>query len=282
MDGDFVISEKSIVSKPDCFDLNKSDSDIDIDIDEGLMNSLTLDGEEMLKNMRFVLTRQYTSNDIKVRDFYNWIRIKDAKFYLFNKEQSENKMIYKGYLAVAALNPFYELTLTYEKLDNELKLNVNATKLMDFEGPLRFGIKFEMPDGYETISYLGLKGESYCDRNEGNVFGYHTISVEDNYRNIVPQNANDHFATKYLVMDAHDFAIMCDSDKEFSFCYDCYDIDDYKNHRNEMKNSEKRYLFIDYKMCGIGTEACGPTLNDKYKVLDNDIDFSLRIFKIMR
>ena len=282
MDGDFVVSEKSIVSRPSCFDLSKVESNVEINIDEGLIKELSLDGQKLIGNMKFVLTRPYVSNDIKVRDFYDWVRIKDAKFYLFSEEQSENKMIYKGYLAVAALNPFYELTITYEKLDKEINLNVNATKLMDFEGPLRFGIRFELPDNYGAISYLGLKGESYCDRNQGNVFGYHTINIEDNYRNIVPQNANDHFATKYLVMDAHNFAIMCDSDKEFSFCYDCYDFDDYKKHRNEMKNSPKRYLFVDYKMSGVGTEACGPKLNSKYKILDDNIDFSLRLFKVKR
>ena len=153
---------------------------------------------------------------------------------------------------------------------------------MDFEGPLRFGIRFELPEGYETVSYLGLKGESYCDRYQGNTFGYHTIDIGDNYRNIVPQNANDHFATKFVLMDKDDLCILCDGDKEFSFCYDCYDLDDYKAHRNEMLPSDKRYLFIDYKMRGVGTEACGPTLNDKYKVLDKEIDFSLRIFKIKR
>ena len=249
-------------------------------IDEGLIKELSLDGQKILGNMKFVLTRPYISNDIKIRDFYEWIRIKNAKFYLYSEEESENKKIYHGYLATAALNPFYHLTITYEKLDKEVKLSVNAKKLMDFEGPLRFGIKFELPDGYSTISYLGLKGESYCDRNQGNVFGYHTVGVEDNYRNIVPQNANDHFATKYLVMDKHDFCIMCDSDKEFSFCYDCYNFDDYKKHRNEMQESGKRYLFIDYKMSGVGTEACGPKLNSKYRILDDNIDFSLRLFKI--
>lgn len=282
MDGDYVISEKSIVSKPQSFDLDKSPSSIKLDVGAGLIDALSLDGKELLQNMRFILTRPYISNDIKVRDYYNWIRIKNAKFYLFSEEQKDNVKIYKGYLATAALNPFYELTVSYETLADEIKLDIKAKKMMDFEGPLRFGIRFELPEGYETVSYLGLKGESYCDRHQGNAFGYHAIDICDNYRNIVPQNANDHFATKFVLMDKDDLCILCDGDKEFSFCYDCYDLDDYKAHRNEMLPSDKRYLFIDYKMRGVGTEACGPTLNDKYKVLDKEIDFSLRIFKIKR
>ena len=282
MDGSFVISEKSIVTKPRAFDLSKHSSDIGIDIKEGLIGKLSLDGAELLRNMQFVLTREYLSNDIKTRDFYDWIRIKNAKFYLHNEEKTDNKLTYRGYLAVAALSPFYEASVTYELLEDEIKLNIKAKKIMDFGGPLRFGIKFELPDDYETVSYLGLKGESYCDRNQGNTFGYHTISVDDNYRNIFPQNSNDHFATKYVLMDKNDLCIMCDLDKEFSFCYDCYDLGDYKKHRIEMTPGQKRYLFIDYKMAGVGTEACGPMINDKYKVLDDNIDFSLRLFKIKR
>lgn len=282
MDGDYVISEKSIVSKPQSFDLDKSPSSIKLDVGAGLIDTLSLDGKELLQNMRFVLTRPYISNDIKVRDYYDWIRIKNTKFYLFSEEQKDNVKTYKGYLATAALNPFYELTVAYETLADEIKLNIKAKKMMDFEDPLRFGIRFELPEGYERVSYLGLKGESYCDRYQGNTFGYHTIDISDNYRNIVPQNANDHFATKFVLMDKDDLCVLCDGDKEFSFCYDCYDLDDYKAHRNEMIPSDKRYLFIDYKMRGVGTEACGPTLNDKYKALDKEIDFSLRIFKIKR
>ncbi len=274
-----VISEKSIINKPIQFDLNKGASDIEIGIVNGLVDKLSLEGERLIGNMRFVLTRPYTSNDIKCRDYFNWIRLKNAKFYLVSEEQTDNIKLFRGYLASTALTPFYEITLSYEIIADEVKINIKAKKLMDFTDIARFGIRVELPDGYGSISYLGLDGESYCDRHQGNRFGYHTITIEDNYRNIKPQASNDHFATKYLVLDEHDLCIMCDGNNEFSFCYDCFDIDDYKAHRNEMNNSSKRYLFIDYKMRGVGTEACGPQLNDKYKVLDKEIDFSLRIFK---
>ncbi len=279
IDGEQVISEQSIVVKPVNFDLDKDSADIDVEVDDGLLSKLSLSGETLISNMKFNLSRPYTTNDIGCRGYFDWLRLRNAIFYLDEVSKKENIETYHGYLASKALSPFFEITITYEQLVDEVKIGIKAKKTMDYTDLPRFGIKLELPDGYGDISYLGLNGESYCDRHLGNVFGYHTISVDDNYRNIKPQCSNDHFATKYLVMDEHNLCIMCDSDKEFSFSYDCYDLDDYKPHRNEMKQSNKRYLFIDYKMRGIGTEACGPKLNDRYKILDEDIDFRLRIFK---
>ena len=276
-----IISEKSIISNPVCdFNLENEKVSITENINQGLLSSVVFDGVELLNDMEFVLTRVYTSNDIKRVSFYELVRINNTKFYLFSKEQVNNKKIYKGYLAVAALTPFFEVTIIYEKLSDKLNIKIEAKKMMKFDGPLRFGVKFNLPDNYGSISYLGLKGESYIDRHCGNVFGFHTININDNYRNIVPQNANDHYNTKYLVLDNDNLCIKSNSETGMSFCYDCYDLKDYKKHRAEMTESSKRYLFLDYKMSGVGTEACGPKINDKYRITEEVISFSFEILKI--
>lgn len=273
-----VISEKSIVVNPlDKLVLEKAPAELSIQLNKGLVSNLKLDGKTLLSNMQFVLTRPYTSNDVKVVDFNNYIRVKNTKLYVTDETVSDNKTIYKGYLAVAALKPFYEVEISYIDGNSQIDVIVNAKKLMDFNDLLRFGVKFELPEAYRSVSYLGLKGESYVDRHAGNPFGYYTINVDDNYRNIVPQNANDHYETVYLKLDEDNLCIQ--GDNSFSFCYDCFDISDYKKHRNEMSNTNKRYLYLDYKMCGVGTEACGPRMNDKYRVNDKEITFKLSFFK---
>ena len=279
MKNDNVVSEKSIVVNPlEKLVLEKAPAKLSIELNKGLVSNLKLAGKTILSNMQFVLTRAYTSNDVKVSDFNNYIRVKNTKLYITNETVLDNKTIYKGYLAVAALKPFYEVEISYIDRNNQIDVIINAKKLMDFNDLLRFGVKFELPDEYKTVSYLGLKGESYVDRHAGNPFGYYTISVEDNYRNVVPQNANDHYETVYLKLDEDNLCIQ--GDNSFSFCYDCFDINDYKRHRNEMINTNKRYLYLDYKMCGVGTEACGPRLNDKYRVNDKEITFKFSLFKI--
>ena len=53
-----------------------------------------------------------------------------------------------------------------------------------------------------------------------------------------------------------------------------------KKHRKEKKETSCRYLFVDYKMSGVGTQACGPVLNKKYKICEKNINFDLEIFKV--
>ncbi|MDE7264585.1 MAG: hypothetical protein K2N64_07995 [Anaeroplasmataceae bacterium] len=274
-----LISEKSIICRPlQSFVLESENANWQCNVNEGLISAISLGDKPIFKNMEFVLTRPYISNDIKLRNEYDNLRIKYAKFYLFSKEESPSLTIYKGYLGVSGLSPFYEVKITYEVKKDKVLMNFVAKKIMCFDGPLRFGIRFQLPDNYGSVSYLGLEGENYIDRHCASAFGFHTIHIQDNYRNIVPQNANDHYGTVYLVLDQDQICIQGNSD--FSFCYDCFSWDEYRKHRNEMKNNGKRYLYLDYKMSGVGTAACGPELNDRYKIKEDRIEFSFAIFKL--
>lgn len=242
-----------------------------------LIETLFMNDKPIFKNMRFNLNRAYISNDIKSQNQYNSLRISDTNFYSVKKSITEKECVIDGYLAVNALKPFYKVNLCLNKENDYFAIKIKAKKIFPFSGPLRFGLIFELEDNYEALEYLGLEGESYCDRKKGNPFGKYNIRIEDNYRYIVPQNSNDHVDTIYIKSLKDQWMIT--SNQSFSFCYDCFLIKDYKKHRVDMKLSNKRYLFIDYKMQGVGTTSCGPTLQEKYLVNDDEINFTLFISK---
>lgn len=274
-----LISERSIVCNPiQPFVLKSINANWQCEVNRGLISKISLGEKVIFKNMEFLLTRPYISNDVKLKNEYENLRIKHTKFYLFSKEESPDLTTYKGYLGVSGLSPFYEVKIKYQIEQDKIIMHIAAKKIMRFGGPLRFGIKLELPDNYGSVSYLGLKGENYVDRHCASVFGYHTIRIQDNYRNIVPQNANDHYGTIYLVLDEDQICVQGNTD--FSFCYDCFSMEEYRKHRNEMKNNMKRYLYLDYKMSGVGTAACGPELNDRYKIKEDSFEFSFTFFKL--
>lgn len=274
---DDALSKRSFYENGDySFSPVKSNMDIALD-GNGLIARLTANGKTVLSDMAFDLGRAYTSNDKKHLGEFESLRLDNAEFYPVDKKQTGGKITVEGYLGVEAFTPFYKVRIVYDVKPDRVDMDIHAEKLMKFSGPLRFGLKFGLKDNYGSVTYLGLSGETYCDRYKSGIFGMHTISVKDNYRYIYPQNANDHYNTVFVKLDGDGIVIA--GKRPFSFCYDCFDKADYKKHRAEMKESEKRFLFVDYKMRGVGTSACGPDLNDKYCVNDDVIDFSLSFFK---
>lgn len=273
-----MISKQSIVREPTkgmLYETASGDISCSFD-DDGLIQEVKANGKPLLKNMRFNLTRPYISNDRNFAPFYDHIRIKDAKFYLVEKNISENEVSLNGYIAVPALSPFYKVNLKYIIKNGSIRIESHLERIMEYDGPLRFGFLFELPDNYQDIQYLGLEGESYIDRHQGNSFGLFDININDYFRYAVPQQSNDHFNTIYLKLKEDNVGIK--ADKPFSFNYDCFVREDYKPHRSEMKNTSKRHLSLDYKMRGIGTSACGPVIADRYKVKEKEFDFNFEIF----
>ena len=44
-------------------------------------------------------------------------------------------------------------------------------------------------------------------------------------------------------------------------------------HTDELKKSDGTQVRIDYKVSGIGSNSCGPELNEKYRLNEKDICF---------
>lgn len=278
LDGENIVSKQSIFDEEQRYKYSTTSQQFDFTLNEDdLIDKLMFNGKAVLSDMTFRLSRAYICNDRNFVGEYNSLRLKYAGFYPVEKVVRDNVTTVHGYLGVEAFTPFYNVTLTYSRFSDRLKIDIHAEKMMKFDGPLRFGVRFNLPENYDTVTYFGLSGETYCDRKQGGVLGIHQISVEDNYRYIYPQCGNDHFNTLYVKLDSDDLTIA--GEQPFSFCYDCFDEDDFKKHRAEMQQSDKRYLFLDYKMKGVGTSACGPVLNKKYQVFDDVIDFSISFFK---
>ena len=70
---------------------------------------------------------------------------------------------------------------------------------------------------------------------------------------------------------------MFDSDKPFSFCVSPYLPSDFKPHRHEMRDTGHIYLFLDYRMAGVGSNSCGPRLDERYLITEREFTFRFRI-----
>ena len=143
----------------------------------------------------------------------------------------------------------------------------------------RIGVRFQVSEETETAEWLGRgRLESYPDRKCAAPFGLYSSLVADmNFRYDVPQECGSHEDTVFVAVKnaaERGFAVVgCDS---FAFSFHDFTLDNLTDarHRNELKKSPDNYLYIDYKMRGLGSHSCGPEPEEKYELHPHDFRFA--------
>ena len=92
-----------------------------------------------------------------------------------------------------------------------------------------------------------------------------------------PQENGSHCNSRYVTLSGGGNRFTVRSEKDFSFCVSPYALGDFKPHAHEMQPSDDVYLYVDYRMCGLGSHSCGPELQEKYQIRENTIDFAFDI-----
>ena len=109
------------------------------------------------------------------------------------------------------------------------------------------------------------------------------------------QECGNHMSTKWLTVSGKknaesgkegegDGAVKCEkltfrAEKTFEFSALPYTIEelDRKNHAFELEKSGTTEVLICYKNRGIGSNSCGPVLNEKYQLRDKEIHFDFEV-----
>ena len=105
---------------------------------------------------------------------------------------------------------------------------------------------------------------------------WHTSCADDEYVNYVrPQEHGNHTNTKRLQIGRLEFS----ADNEMEICVSHYDVTALQaaNHTDELKKSDATHVRIDYKDSGIGSNSCGPDLQEKYRLSEKEIHFGFTI-----
>lgn len=246
--------------------------------------SMIKDGEEQLAGkVELTVWRAPTDNDRKVRK--SW-EITDNDIYsgwhfnrMFNKvystELKGNKIVTKGALAGVAKMKFLTYTQTVEFFANgDVKFSLKAEKQQDYTWLPRLGYEFKVPYNKDTFKYFGMgKMENYIDLNHHTTVGWYESSADEEYVNYIrPQEHGNHTATK--VLDFKD-GLKFRTNSEFEFNVSHYDsfILDKAQHIDELEKCDYTNVRIDYKVSGIGSNSCGPELDEKYRINEDVMEF---------
>ena len=185
-----------------------------------------------------------------------------------------SRIIVDGSLAGVSRYPFFRYTLEIMVTeDGEILFDVDGNVREDTVYLPRLGFETELPESSSEFEYYGNGPyESYCDLCHASSVGLYKSNADAEYvRYVRPQEHGNHNRTRMLRIGRMLFT----SDGEFEFNVSRYDTMALHraNHTDELEPDGRIHLRIDYRVSGLGSNACGPALPERYRLDEKHIKF---------
>ena len=187
-------------------------------------------------------------------------------------------------LGAPSLLPIMHLDAVYTvRADASLDLEYDA-RMRPGQPPLpRFGVQLELAEGFEQLEYYGRgPTESYADKRLASWEGHFLTTVSDHFEHYVrPQENMAHADTLWMrVSDGAGTVLWALSDDErFSFNCSHFTPHDLSStaHDFELVPRKSTVVNLDLAQAGIGSNSCGPKLQEKYHLNRENYHFSVRL-----
>ena len=146
----------------------------------------------------------------------------------------------------------------------------------------RFGFEITMPKGNEDFSYYGMGPyDSYVDMHTLARYGWFETTVSDEYTPYIkPQEHGNHFGVcRAVVCNKAKIGLCIESDKPFECSASHYHSHDLTNTLNyaDLEPSEQTFIDVDFKGAGIGSNSCGPKVQEKYRFADKHVAYGFTL-----
>ena len=168
------------------------------------------------------------------------------------------------------LQPFAYIKAVYTFDENGVDIKCKVKVGEKVELLPRFGIRLFLDKSFEDVSYFGYGPyESYIDKHQASFIGNFTDKVSQMYEDYVkPQENSSHCGCKQMSISDGSTIIKFVKDSGFSFNASEYTQEELakKKHNFKLEKCEFNVLCVDYMMAGVGSNACGPKLAEKYRL----------------
>lgn len=183
-----------------------------------------------------------------------------------------------GSLAGVSRAPFFRYRLSARVTsDGKIEIALNGRVRDNVVWLPRLGFEAVLPAGAADFSYYGRgPAENYCDMCHGSRIGLYTSNAAQEYvPYIVPQEHGNHTDVRLLDIGRLRFT----SDSGFCCCVSQYDSMALTKamHTDELKPDGLVHMRIDYAVSGLGSNACGPSLEEWYRLDEKSIRFGFQI-----
>jgi beta-galactosidase len=261
----------------------------------GQLSSLKYNGKDLVKeNIRLTAWRAPIDNERHMKHYWGlfgdnlrgWnINKTFHKLYDLDMDVDERYVSFHvvGSLAGVGRAPYLRYKAKYV-IENTGRISVvlDAEKEKRIKNLPRLGFEFYMSEDVEYISYFGAGPyENYVDMCHHVTVGrYDSTVTEQYYPYVYPQEHGNHTNTKELkVYDELRRGLLFETDTHFEFNVSHYSSEmlTYAEHTDELEKSGYTIVRIDYKCAGVGSNSCGPELQHKYWLAEDNIHFEFSI-----
>ena len=246
----------------------------------GIFTSMVVNGQQQLAD-KPVLTahRAPTDNDRNIR--FRWMQLDEwqgenldksfVKVYSCGIEG--NAIVVQGALSGISRSPLFKFTQ---------KITIDAQGKVDFDlrGTIRqdaiwlprLGYEFTLPAENNAFRYYANGPfESYRDlKHAGRVSLFQSTAEQEYVPYVRPQEHGNHTSARWLQIGQLEFEA---DQMEFQVSRFSPAALTKAEHTDELAADGKTHLRIDYKVSGLGSHSCGPSLEKAYRLDEKYISF---------
>lgn len=238
-------------------------------------DSIIVNGEEMLdRPTEFNFFRAPIDNDIMRNDWYrahlNDYTARNYGVYLQKSERGAEIKLRQSF-GWSIHQPFAYMDVLYTVTpDGALSIKCSAEMSNKVTFLPRFGIRLFLPQRFRQIEYFGYGPyESYSDKHHASYMGRFSADIEQLHEDYIrPQENGSHFGCRYLNVTDGDTSVRFSANDVFSFNASLYTQEELsqKRHNFELEKCGSSVICVDSAMAGVGSNACGPALPERFRL----------------
>ena len=249
----------------------------------GLFTELETAGKKrMNRPMELNIWRAPTDNDMFLKEEWKKAHYDEAytRAYQVEVVPGSEKIQIREHLAVVAdtVQKILDIKLTWEiDISGKIKVLVHAAKDPEFPELPRFGFRLFLDKKWDEVTYYGMgPQESYRDKHRASSHGMYHSKVADLHEDYIrPQENGSHYDCDFVTVGNSKSGITVVSEQPFSFNASVYMQEELERaaHNYELEESNSAVLCIDYAQNGIGSNSCGPEVQEKYRFDEEQFEF---------
>lgn len=252
----------------------------------GSFDAISKDGGNILaKPMAYNFFRAPIDNDNMKNDWYE-VHLHDYTVKVYETDIAEENgcavIRARQSFGWSVIQPFAKLSAVYT-IDAGGALNVSCELTTSNKVDMlpRFGLRMFVPKSFSKVSYFGYGPyESYIDKHLASYIGNFSADISDMHEDYIrPQENSSHYGCTHMTVIGEKASISFSCDSVFSFNASEYTQEELaaKRHNFELEKCDSNVICADFAMAGVGSAACGPALNEKYRIKLPDVSGKIRI-----